>query len=155
MYGSDRYFFPEWHHKFKDFIYFKLLCLIPKSYRVKHIILVRLYENHKNAKEYNSALASEIQTVLLADEAMGYRPITKQDVRDFYRALLEKDEIGYNYNSVDDHLELFIKGKGIIAVTEKIYFYKGLGIRLGQGTAIGTTLGWLIKKVIGLIKHVH
>lgn len=124
-YGSDRDLFPKWYDRILRYYNRYKLLLLPSDYRVKFLILQRLYTNHVNAKGFGTQTASEIQTVEMTDYQLSYFGLTKTEIREHYRGLLAKNEIGYTYNTQTDELKLHIDGQGIVSASTKAYYFDG------------------------------
>lgn len=100
---------------------------MPKRYKIKHIILLRLYDNHTNAKPFGAA--NEVKTVRISEDALAFGPLTKDSIRNFYKDLVNAQEICAYYDDSTDKLEFSILDNGIMAVSNKKYFNEGVSAR--------------------------
>lgn len=99
------------------------LNLISEENSVCFLILRELFRNHRASNDFNKQLANETTTVDLWDKQ--FEPVTKEQVRKYFRHLIDKGQISYDYDKSDDSLKIAIQGKGIIAAVSNQYLVDG------------------------------
>lgn len=103
------------------------LRFISEENKVCFLILKELFRNHKASNDFSKELANENVTISMWDNQFeALKPsVTKDQVRKYFRHLIDKELIVSDYDKRDDSLQISITGKGIISAVSNQFLAEG------------------------------
>lgn len=109
---------------FTDSIWLKL---ISEENRVCFSILKELLRHHRASADFSIEIANEFVTKPLWDKQFEElsEPVTKEQVRLYFRHLLDKGLVVCDYDKRDDSLQISITDKGIISAVSNQFLTEG------------------------------
>lgn len=133
------------------------LKFIREEYKVCFYVLKELFRHHKANADFNDKLANEELTNPLWDKQ--FEPnVTKEQVRLYFRHLLDKNLITYDYDKRDDSLQIAITGKGIVSAVSNQFLVDGKKEfieRLKNYLEVGVFIATILLSLFSIYKGVQ
>lgn len=108
-----------------------LYIFIPKEYRVRHKILIRLYNQHRLTEQ--EQLSRDWQSSVMKLEDIPFLSLTLIDIKLHVWALIDSEEVSpLYYNDTTLVKEVAINFKGLSAVSTDKYIWEGVSSRVGR-----------------------